>query len=108
MTEPRRRHLRSPQPVLSARPAGAMLAALLLAGCAATPVGEEAADLALDVGSNRSGEPCTLVGRPAPSKIAEAGARYYSLQCGRWEQPSGSLFVAGAGAASAESLVRDG
>jgi CHAT domain-containing protein len=108
MTEPRPRHIRAALRRLSACGASATLAALLLAGCAATPVGDDGTAVDLDVGTNQSGEPCTLSGRPAPAKIAEAGARYYSLQCGRWEQPSGSLFVAGVGAGSAESLARDG
>ena len=93
---------------LAAGGAAAAVVAVALVACTATPVGEDVTDVVLDVGENHAGDACTLVGRVAPEKIAEAGARYYNLQCGRWEQPSGSLFVTKASAGSPETLVRGG
>lgn len=86
----------------------ALLAAACLSGCPLPVNVLEAPGRQFEVGANRRGDPCTLYGRSAPARIAEAGAAYFSLQCGSWDQPSGSVFVVDARSDSPQSLVSKG
>jgi len=83
-------------------------AVALAAGCAGnrTQPGEAGASFA--VGTNRVGDPCTLIRTEAPPQIAAAGAAYYQLQCGKWERPSGSVFVVAGGSGAARALAEAG
>ena len=85
-----------------------LLVTACLSGCAAPVDITDAVDSQFEVGTNQGKDPCTLYGRSAPSKIAEAGAGYFSLQCGSWDQPSGSVFVVDAGSNSPRSLISEG
>lgn len=82
--------------------------ALLLGGCGGITPKDDVSEALYEVGANLSGDPCVLVGRVAAQKIAEAGATQYNVQCGSWEQPSGSLFVVPAGSGSARESMSHG
>ncbi|WP_176722519.1 CHAT domain-containing protein [Candidatus Thiosymbion oneisti] len=85
-----------------------LVTACLVLGCASPVDIPDAAGSQFEVGTNQGKDPCTLYGRSAPSKIAAAGAGYFSLQCGSWDQPSGSVFVVDAGSNSPRSLISEG
>jgi|GEM_PF-2345592 len=86
----------------------ALLVTVCLLGCAAPVDITDVVDSQFEVGTNQGQDPCTLYGRAAPSRIAEAGAAYFSLQCGSWDQPSGSVFVVAADSHSPRSLISEG
>ncbi len=82
-----------------------LLVTLCLLGCASPLDIPDVSGSQFEVGTNQKNDPCTLYRREAPAKIAEAGAGYFSLQCGGWDHPSGSVFVVDARSNSPQALV---
>ncbi len=79
-----------------------------LLGCVSPVDRSDTSGSRFEVGTNRQNEPCTLYERPVPRKIAQTGAGYFRLQCGGWDQPSGSVFVVDAGSDTPRSLASEG